>query len=535
MEVREQICPRNLVYRKAEILWPRATVNADTTGKVRRNRSRRAATQNILPFPEPGMPMPSRRPGLIRGLALLAALVVGGLDDARAGEPLPETPPKTITDRLADLAGDDSIFGTPDVLESSDAKAASNRGLTLLDEDQPSEKNVAGETDGALRSTLFQRPVPQVLPAPSDLPPVPPASPPADAPPKPVPSPEPLLLEPEYEIGPPVPIGPGLAPTAEPLFGEVLNAGGGNSCRRCGKRGGCRQCECGAWGRIFYLGVHEETCDFGIGHDRVMLAPFFVELTQPFNHYRAGIDVVSGLQFPDRAEYFWAAPPKGRTTPEREVNYQDLRLKVEMGGDKFSVATDLPVRLLDPAVNDNTGGFSDMNVTQKAVMVDGDYWQVSQFFRTYFNTGSARKGLGTGHISLEPGVLGRYKWNEQTYLHGELLYWFPLGGANPIFAGERLRSGVGVSTVLYETDMFAAIPTLELVGWYFYDGAKTLPDGSIVNIDGEGFVNIHPGVRFVLGPRGDLGLFEFGVAGGLGLGEERLYDSILRVELRWSY
>ena len=491
--------------------------------------------------------MTPRCPGWIRGLALLSALAIAGEGDACADDVIPASPWKHIGILFGGDGDHEEPSEAPHFAKSSEAGRAnpnSDSSFRLLvtpseepDPDpaekieyRPSSESDSGLTAGIMPVSMLQIPVPQALPTPSDLP-----TPMIGADELPPLEPVPLLLGPEFEPGASPPIMPEYQTIAEPQFGDILNSSSDFECRKCGKHGACRQCECGAWGRLFYFGAHEQTCDFGVGHDRVMLAPFFIEVTQPFNHYRARVDDVAGLQFPSRAEYFWAAPPKGRTKPEQSVDYQDFRLQIETGNDQFSLATELPIRLLDPVVNDNTGGFSDMTLTQKAVLVNGDYWQISQLFRTYFNTGSARKGLGTGHISLEPGVLGRYKWSEQTYLHGELLYWIPVGGSDPVFAGERLRSGIGISTVLYETDMFAAIPTFELAGWYFFDGAKRYPDGTVANVDGEGFVNLHPGVRFVLGPRGDLGLFEVGVAGGLGIGDARLYDSLLRVDLRWSY
>ena len=483
------------------------------------------------------MPISFRRPGLIRGLALLVALT-RGQPDARPREAVPPSP---------------SEFSSRDVASNDEAIAP--RGIASPGKGYRSVLHWGGTNDetepmvDALRPVLFETPAPVPTPAPIPpplrLPPLEPVPATDDPPPEAEPSSlEPAINGPVYEIGPPVEFAPTSRPVAAPMFGEIVSAsrgsaGGRGDCRECGPLarllGNCDSCDpCGPWGRLFYLGAHEQSCGPGIGQDRVMLAPFFIEATQPFSNYRLRIDDVAGLTFPDRAEFFWAAPPKGPKTPEGRIDYQELRLQIEQGSENFSLATDLPLRLVDPQFNDNTAGFSDMTVTQKAVLVDGDYWQVSQYFRTYINTGSARKGLGTGHLSLEPGVLGRYQWTERTYLHGELLYWFPLD-ANKTYVGQRLKYGLGVSTVLYETDMFAVMPTLEWVSWYFFDGAKTLPDGTVSNVDGINFVNIHPGVRFTLGPRDDLGLFEVGIAGGLGIGGERLYDSILRIDLRWSY
>ena len=84
-------------------------------------------------------------------------------------------------------------------------------------------------------------------------------------------------------------------------------------------------------------------------------------------------------------------------------------------------------------------------------------------------------------------------------------------------------------------DTFAVLPTFEMVGWTFLDGMKTLPNGEVVGVDGDGTFSLLPGTRLVLGPAGDLGLFEVGVAGGLGFDDDGWYDGIFRTELRWSF
>ncbi len=266
-----------------------------------------------------------------------------------------------------------------------------------------------------------------------------------------------------------------------------------------------------------------------------MLAPFFLGVTQPFNNVRVEYDAVYGTETPNRSEYLWAAPPKGPAIPEEEVDYIDLRLVSELApGDSFSITTEIPLRSIDPEINPNTTGFGDMSVTTKLKILDGRYWQFAQTFRTDINTGSPRKGLGTGHVSLEPGILGRYEWNPRLFFHGRLAYWIPIGG-DPTFSGPAINYGLGASYVAYETDTFAVIPTFEMIGWSFLDGAKTVPTGEIVDVDGDGTFSFLPGTRFVLGPAGDLGLFEVGVAGGLGFDDDGWYDGIFRTELRWSF
>jgi hypothetical protein len=225
------------------------------------------------------------------------------------------------------------------------------------------------------------------------------------------------------------------------------------------------------------------------------------------------------------------------------VDYQDLRFYIERGTKQFSVGTEIPIRMLDPEVNDNESGLADMNVTSKTVLLDGRRWQLTQVFRSYFPTGSPTKGLGNGHVSLEPGVAYRYKWSEITYFHGDLKYWFPLGG-HPTHSGEVLQYGFGMSHVLHENDYFAIIPTLELVGWSIFDGDQTLLQTELVDgvptpitdtVDGMNIANLYTGVRIVWDNGNDCGTRECGISTGFAVTEDHWYESILRVELRWSF
>ncbi|HTN75243.1 MAG TPA: hypothetical protein VL096_08350 [Pirellulaceae bacterium] len=274
--------------------------------------------------------------------------------------------------------------------------------------------------------------------------------------------------------------------------------------------------------------------DAGIGHERLIYAPMEIEVSQPQNQYRFRFDSVQNFHSPDRAEFLFAAPPKGPPA-ERQVNYQDIRAMFEVGGPAFSVGTEIPIRILDPEFNDNTAGLSDMSVTAKTRLIDGSDFQLTQFFRSYMNTGAFRKGLGTGHVSLEPGVLARYKWSDEFYWHGELRYLFPLGG-DPAWQGQVLRYGVGYSHLLYENDSFAILDTMEFVGWTVLDGQQyDFTTMGPQDTDGIGLFSVYPGVRFVRDAGGDLGTCELGLTGAIGLGNSSWYDSMLRVEIRWVY
>lgn len=292
----------------------------------------------------------------------------------------------------------------------------------------------------------------------------------------------------------------------------------------------------------------------GIGPENVMNAPFFIDTTQPLNNCRIRGDAGKNWEFPDRAEYFWAKTPNGLGPQaeldegEPDVDYQDISFYIERGTDRFSVGTELPIRSVDPEIRLNTTGFADMNLTTKALLLDGKCWQLTQVFRTFFPTGSAHRGTGNGHFSLEPGIAARYKFSDITYFHGDLSYWFPLGG-DLDQAGQILNAGLGISHVLVDTDTYAVIPTLELVSSTVLDGAQTNPgfvpvpppmpppnpNPFVTQIDSLSVVNLHPGVRIVCDRDCDCGTKEFGIAGGIALTEDHWFESMIRLEFRWTY
>jgi hypothetical protein len=250
--------------------------------------------------------------------------------------------------------------------------------------------------------------------------------------------------------------------------------------------------------------------DVGVGQERVVFAPFEIDFSQPTNYTLVRWDSGFGLQTPDRGEYFYSKPGTGPKVSHNSIQFQDFRFITEAGSDVFSLQTEIPVRFLEPNNGDSTSGLGDMKVATKARLINGDRWQITQIFRTYINTGSASKGVGTGHLSLEPGLLTRYKIRPDTYVHGEVKFLVPIA-ADQGFVSNVLTYGVGVSHVLYESNNFAIIPDFEFVAYNFSGGQKTVTDpntgvGFAVNASGDNAYNVVTGTRFVIGPKGDLGL-----------------------------
>lgn len=341
---------------------------------------------------------------------------------------------------------------------------------------------------------------------------------------------------------------------SEPTIPETWSApvveGG---CTQCGPTCGptCQQCSPPR------LGPCQELCcrirarlngpcspEPGIGAERVVHAISFIDTTQPQKNFRVRFDAGYDWQAPDRSEYFWAKiGARGPNRPpgaiaERTVDYQDVRFYMEQGGKKFSIGTEIPIRTIDPTVFDNSGGIGDITITTKTLFLDGRTWQIANLFRTYIPSGDASAGLGTGHASIEPGFAWRCKWSDITYIHGDIKYWVPLGG-DPVHEGEVLSYGIGVSHVWRDSDSFAIMPTLELVGYTFLDGELTVP-GSVVPmtttaVDSDGILNIHPGIRWVWDKGGDCGVKEFGIFGGFAATSDSLYEELLRAEVRYLW
>lgn len=280
----------------------------------------------------------------------------------------------------------------------------------------------------------------------------------------------------------------------------------------------------------------------GIGPENVMNALFFLDTTQPLNNWRIRGDAGKDWELPDRAEYFWAKTPDGKGPEpdlqigEPSVNYQDLRFYLERGSDRFSVGTEIPIRAVDPVVRRNSTGLGDMTLTTKALLLDGRCWQISQIFRTWFPTGSAHRGTGNGHFSLEPGLATRYKFSDITYFHSDISYLFPIAG-DSMYQGEILNAGIGISHVFIDTDRYAVIPTLELDSSTILDGAYTRPGlaPTKIEVDSDSILNLHPGVRIVCDKGCDCGTKEFGIAGGIALTEDHWYETMIRLEFRWTH
>lgn len=262
----------------------------------------------------------------------------------------------------------------------------------------------------------------------------------------------------------------------------------------------------------------------------------YIDSAVPGDVLRLRFDDGWGLNRPNRAEFFYARPRPagpGLPVPESNIDYQDLTAHLERRfGDRTSVFAELGSRFLNPEVNDNSAGLADMNAGFKHALISGADSLLTAQLRVYAPTGDVSRGLGTGHASLEPGLLFMTRLNSEWTLSSELRYWIPVGGTD--FAGDVIRYGAGIQYGA-EDGLFAMVhPVVELVGWTVLEGKQAfLVAPSTVVIEdaaGDTIVNIKAGTRTALTPVSDLY-----VGYGHSLTGDRWYENILRAELRWTY
>jgi hypothetical protein len=262
----------------------------------------------------------------------------------------------------------------------------------------------------------------------------------------------------------------------------------------------------------------------------------YIDLATPINQVRLRADYGYDFRAPTRAEFFYPRSRPlgpGLPEPERAVDFQDYTLYLEKTiGPSWSIFAEGGVRALNPDLNANATGLADANVGFKYAFL-ADECQVWTFqFRTYLPTGAASRGLGTHHVSVEPGILGFVWLTEQLGLASEVRYWQPVGGTD--FAGSVLRYGLGLRYDLIDGPGWQLAPTLEAIGWSVLNGqeSRLLPTGRVTTLDSTGttVVNLKVGARLDVGER-------FGLYAGYGraVTGERWYRDVFRIEVRWLY
>jgi len=262
----------------------------------------------------------------------------------------------------------------------------------------------------------------------------------------------------------------------------------------------------------------------------------YIDPAIPGDVFRLRLDAAYDNLRPNRDEFFWAAgPPFGRgpRIPESSVNYQDIAAYCEtLVAPAFSAFANVPVRFLDPQQNANATGLADVDAGVKFALIDEPDLVTTFQFRTYAPSADFSRGLGTGHVSLEPAFLAYLPLGDYWGLEGEVRDWIPVGGSS--FAGNIIRYGLGAHCNLLRTSSWSVTPVAEFVGWTALDGKVSVrePTG-LVNIEdatGATIINAKVGLRIRFERPGDLY-----VGYGRPLTGNSWYLNTFRVELRFFF
>ncbi len=253
------------------------------------------------------------------------------------------------------------------------------------------------------------------------------------------------------------------------------------------------------------------------------------------NTVRLRLDVAYDFDRPNRAEFFYAPSRPvgpGLPRPEIAVDYQTWLMYVEYRThDNLSLFTELGGIALDPILNDNSAGLSDMNAGCKIRLLETSSSLATAQLRIYAPTGDVDRGLGNGHASIEPALLGIHRLNPRWTATGEFRYWTAVDGS--AFAGDLLRYGVGLQYEPRRPCWFE--PVAEVVGWTVLNGRQSFITAAnmtptVEDASGDTIVNAKLGGRVAL--TGETDLY---IGYGHALTGDQWYQDTFRVELRYAF
>jgi hypothetical protein len=276
----------------------------------------------------------------------------------------------------------------------------------------------------------------------------------------------------------------------------------------------------------------------------------YIDSAVPMTQIRFRYDSAYDNPTPDRVQFFYSEDgPGGLLGDETRVDYQDMRMYFEYAPTcRLSAFVEVPVRFLNPEVNANTAGLSDIEAGFKyAIKACPDDYITAQL-RVYTPTGDAvGRGLGTGHVSLEPGVLFFRRFSDRLVTEGEFKAWIPISesrvaarqpSAGELFSATVLRYGLGAGYDLWQgyccddccTPTSRLTGVAEFVGWTMLGGFSNFPNTvNAQGVGGDTIVNGKFGARYTTGNK------SLYVGYGRALTGPVWYNDVLRAEFRITF
>lgn len=357
----------------------------------------------------------------------------------------------------------------------------------------------------------------------------------------------------------------GLPPVGEPIGGGGCSACGAGRSPCVPNRKPCAPCDANSWLGRFGCCLYECICCVDPCYEprwtAISDAAFFVESARPITQQRLRWDSASTVLVPDRSEWFWPrenvtilggqpSVGKGPVIPtilvpapnrplksaqlyfgEIKLNYNDLSVYTEIATNFLSFFIEVPYRSIDPELVAHAAGFGDMNLGTKSLLYDCEMLQLTYQFKTYLPVGNFIKGLGNGHITLEPSIILNVKCGPDAYVQSQIAEWIPLGG-DPMYSGAVLHYHVSYNHVLCRPIADSPIiGTLEFSGYSFQDGAYTDPlTGPYQKSSGYTYATVGPGLRWVICDK-----IDFGVGSAISVSGYHWGNPTIRSEIRWRF
>ncbi|MDQ3331548.1 MAG: transporter [Planctomycetota bacterium] len=233
-----------------------------------------------------------------------------------------------------------------------------------------------------------------------------------------------------------------------------------------------------------------------------------------------------------------------------DVDLQEVHAYFEYAfNNRFSTFVNVPFRSVDTTLTNVTGidapsggGLGDVWFGFKYALIATPDDYLTFQTKVYTPTGDEDDALGTGHTSIEPGLLFQSSLNPDITFFGEAKYWIPIDetevpadatGDSGSYSSGVFQYGLGAAIDLVEQQTWKVQSVNEFVGWTAIDSLKGDPTVATLAQDASGdtVVNVKIGARFYRMCRGreQSSLY---AGWGHALTDEMWYEDLFRLEYR---
>jgi hypothetical protein len=277
----------------------------------------------------------------------------------------------------------------------------------------------------------------------------------------------------------------------------------------------------------------------------------FTDAARPVTQTRLRWDNGNGLIRPDRAEYFWARADgrgKGPRLPanatnagfrgETFVDYDELSLYTEAALGRFGTYVIMPYRAVSPELNNYAAGFGDLRIGTKSLLLDCELLQIALQIETTIPTASPGKGLGIGHVAINPSLLFALKLTNNFYYQMQVGEWLPVGGDSS-YQGAIFHYSGALNYAIPVLCGVQFVASAEAGGFVFNGGRYTdpfvggEPDGDNTKgfrANGQTIVWAGPSARLVICDK-----IDFGGGVAWALTNDHMAETLYRFEFRWRF